>query len=113
MFSHTFTEHLALPSQASPFLMLLWSISKLIPSCVLGFLKCDFGLIPISFFLLNSCVDLMSSFYRSGLEVCGWLGIHRVGSKDLRYMDREIHFVTGVGMSEGRGGSSETGSGQH
>ena len=47
---------------------------------------------------------------RSGLEACGWLGIHKVGSKDLRHMDRGVRFVTGVGMSEGRSSESDDGS---
>jgi len=45
----------------------------------------------------------------SGLEACGWLGVREVGSKDLRRMDRGVRFVTGVGVSEGRGGESDEG----
>ena len=46
----------------------------------------------------------------SGLDACGWLGICKVGSKDLRCMDRGVHFITRVGMSEGRSSKSNNGS---
>jgi len=45
----------------------------------------------------------------SGLEACGWLDICEVGSKDLRRMDRGVHFVTGVGVLEGGSGESDDG----
>jgi len=45
----------------------------------------------------------------SGLGACGWLGVREVGSKDLRCMDRGIHFITGVGVSEGGSYESDDG----
>jgi len=46
---------------------------------------------------------------RPGLEACGWLGICEVGSKDLRCIDKGVHFVTGMGVSAGRSGESDDG----
>ena len=45
----------------------------------------------------------------SGLGAYGWLGVHKVGSKDLRCIDKGIRFVTGMGVSEGGGGESDDG----
>jgi len=45
----------------------------------------------------------------SRLEVCDWLGVRKVGNKDLRRVDRGIRFVAGMGVSEGGGGESDDG----
>ena len=50
-----------------------------------------------------------SSNDRSRLEACGWLGIHEVGSKDLRCIDKGVCFVTRMGVSAGRSGESNNG----
>ena len=46
----------------------------------------------------------------SGLDTCGWLGVRKVGSKDLRCMDKGNHLADGMpGGLEGEGsGGGET-----